>query len=160
MSTRSNIELYTCWESEHRSSLHKRSIQKRKDAVLYHHHDGYPTWMGPELERILSQVKEELAKVGYPYWWDGDRVGALMVKLSADDTEYYKSVPRFQPCLELHVDIEYLWRVFLGPKAGQYEIYCYEISQDWNGGGFESLKSVNWRAAVKEAKKRTPNEGV
>ena len=155
MSTRSNIELYACWEP-----AHKQSIERRKTAVLYHHHDGYPTWMGPELERILNQTKAVLEQAGSLDWWDGERVGALMVKLSADDTEDAKNVPRFQPCLELHIDIDYLWRVFLGPKVGQYEICCYEISHDWSSGGIESLQAVNWRAMVIKAKKSTPEEGV
>ena len=155
MSTRANIELYTCWEPEH-----KRYIETRKEVVLYHHHDGYPAWMGQELERILDQAKVTLEQAGYAYWWDGERVGALMVKLSADDTEYYQSVPRFQPCLKPHIDIEYLWRVFLGPNAGTYKIYCYEISHDWLSGEVDSLKPVNWRAVIKNEKKRILKQGV
>jgi hypothetical protein len=62
--------------------------------------------MDPELERILSQAKVTLEQAGYLYWWDGERVDALMVKLSADDAVSYQSVPRFQPCLQLHMDID------------------------------------------------------
>ena len=46
-------------------------------------------------------------------------LGALMIKLSADEDELHKSVPAFQPCLDLRIDIPYLWTVFLGPKDGE-----------------------------------------
>jgi hypothetical protein len=151
MSTRANIELYDGWEEDRGQ---RKVILWTKGAVLYHHCDGYPSWMGPELERILQAVKRELDKAGFPYWWDSERVGALMVKLSADDSEFYKGVPHFKPCLELHGDIEYLWRVFLGPKDGEYDIQCFEIAHDWEKDVIKWLKPVDWGKEVKRQQGR------
>ena len=95
MSTRANIELYDAWGGE---SDVGRWMHWKKGAVLYHHCDGYPAWMGPELQRKLKEAKKELDKAGFPYWWDSERVGALIVKLSADESEIHNSVPAFQPC--------------------------------------------------------------
>jgi len=151
MSTRANIELYDGWEKHQGKS---KWIVWKKGAVLYHHHDGYPSWMGPELERILKTVKQELDQAGYSYWWDSERVAALMVKLSADDSEFYKGVPRFQPCLNLHIDINYLWRVFLGPKDGAYDIQCFSIVVGWDKDMIETLEPVDWRKEAKRQKGR------
>ena len=43
MSTRANIELYDAWGGE--SDVGRR-MHWKKGAVLYHHCDGYPAWMG------------------------------------------------------------------------------------------------------------------
>jgi hypothetical protein len=140
MSTRANIELYDGWKRDN-----GRVTEWRKGVLLYHHCDGYPSWMGPELERKLKKAKEELEKAGFPYWWDSERVGALIVKLSANESELHKNVPTFQPCLQLHGDIEYLWRIFLGPEDGDYHIQCFSIARHWEKDEVEYLKEVNWR---------------
>ena len=145
MATRSNIELYDGWGEGQGQG--KRTVW-HKGVVLYHHWDGYPSWMGPELERILQAAKKELAKARRLYWWDSERVGALMIKLSADGKGCDRHVPRFKPCVELHRDIEYLWRVFLGPKDGEYEIQCASISHDWKRDVIEHLEPVDWRKEI------------
>jgi hypothetical protein len=111
--------------------------------ILYHHWDGYPAWMGPELDRILKQVKTTLNTAGFSYWWDSERVGALMIKLSADSTSY-NGVPRFQPCTALHGDIDYLWRVLLG-TSGEYDIQCFRVNVDWETGRIRSTQPIEWR---------------
>ena len=141
MSTRANIELYDGWEEQNR--IGKR-IRWRKGAVLYHHCDGYPAWLGPELERKLEQAKKELDDAEFPYWWDSERVGALIVKLSANE-EFYRNVPSFQPCLDVHGDTNYLWRVFLGPRDGEYEIQCFKVTWDWDKDQLKGLETVDWR---------------
>jgi hypothetical protein len=110
--------------------------------------------MGPRLEELLNRVKAALDKAGYPYWWDSERVGALMVKLSSDEDEAKKGVPAFQPCLELHQDIEYLWRILLGPEDGAYGIQCFSISHDWEKDTIKSLEQVDWRQEVKRERGR------
>ena len=142
MSTRANIELYDAWDEQNEIA---GRINWRKGGVLYHHCDGYPAWMGPELERKLKKAKEELVEAGHPYWWDSERVGALIVKLSGDEGELYKNVPAFQPCLDLHRDIDYLWRIYLGPGNGKYVIECFEVTWDWDREQIKELKQVDWR---------------
>lgn len=139
MATRANIELCD-------KRVTNGKITWQAGVLLYHHWDGYPTWMGPELERMLKLVKAALATAGFSYWWDSERVGALMIKLSADDMSD-KGIPRFQPCTALHGDIEYLWRVHLG-ASGQYEIQCFQVRMDWETGRIHSTQPVNWRQAV------------
>ena len=156
MSTRANIELYDGWwpnQGQNGMTLWKKVV------VLYHHCDGYPSWMGPELERILKAARRELHRAGYPYWWDSERVGALMIKLSAD-SDFYKGVPRFNPCLDFHGDIDYLWRVFLGPydrrkpKVLKYEIQCFSITHDWEKDVIQHQEPVDWREEVKSQQGR------
>lgn len=148
MATRSNIELYDGWKPDNGKTAW------RQGAVLYHHWDGYPSWMGPRLEELLKQVKAALDQAGYPYWWDSDRVGALMVKLSADEDEMKKGVPAFQTCFKHHADIEYLWRVFLGPKEGVYDIECFSIAYDWDKDIIKHLEKVDWRKEVERQQRR------
>ena len=116
MSTRAHIEII---------DRHDRT-DKRCDSLvvrLYHHFDGYPQWMGPELERLITEAKRILKNL---YWWDSERVGALMVALSANEAGY-GSVPTFQPTCAWHADIDYLWRVYLGPDPWEYSIECYRV---------------------------------
>ena len=150
MPTSCNIELYDGWQDE------EGQVFRRKGVLLYHHTSGYPASMGPELERILKLSWAALKKADFPGKWDAVRVGALMVALSADEPAY-GAVPRFQPCLSLHRNIEYLWQVFLEPGGlgqpgflhGQYEIKCQEITNITEEGEW-TLKPVNWRRQVEE----------
>lgn len=141
MATRANIELYDGAGSGKYATLW------RKGVVLYHHWDGYPSWMGPELTQKLAEVKAILGKRGHSYWWDSERVGALLIALSNDTPE---RIPRFQPCLQIHGDIDFIWRIFLGPKSGQYEIQCLEVCWDWAKGVVKQLEPVDWRAEAEQ----------
>ena len=144
MSTRANIELYDGWRD---TSGSEDRIEWRKGALLYHHHyhhdEGYLSWMGPELARKLQAAEEALDTVGHADWWDSERVAALVVKLSADGD----GIPAFQPCAELHRDIEYLWRVFLTARSG-YRIRCFRVRWDWERSGTRGLEEEDWRAAL------------
>jgi len=143
MSTRANIELYDRWEEVGPIS---QLIRESRGALLYHHCDGYPSWMGPELERLLEEAKAYLDKIDRSYWWDSERVGALMVLLSGGSDSLY-GVPDFQPCLELHGDVEYLWRIYLGLGDGAYEIECFRVFWDCRDQ-VERLEKVDWREEV------------
>ena len=144
MATRANIELYDSVKHN------ERFITWHKGAMLYHHHDGYPAWMGPELTQKLASVKAILGKQGRSYWWDSERVGALIVALSADTAD---SVPRFQPCLRHHGDIDYIWRIFLGPEAGQYTMRCLEMGRDWDHDVVDQLTPIDWQKEAEQENK-------
>lgn len=152
MSTRANIEFWTYYQNPKNGGYHKPV----KDGLLYHHGDGYPEWMGPRLIKALEDAKKALIKAGYPYWWDAERVSAVIVSQDArlpQNVEYHGGIPSFQPCLKLHGDIEYLWRVYLGPKDGQYRIECYRVEMDWEKDKVKGLKKVrNWKAMAKEGR--------
>jgi len=126
MSTRCNIEIYD------------RDC-KKPGVILYHHSDGYPEFMDKKLRSFLKAAYEYLKEAGYGYWWDSERVGAVLIALSIEDykeplkpfstdrVSQYKDhktphrpdggVPVFQPCLELHGDIEYVYKVTLGEEG-------------------------------------------
>ncbi len=105
MSTRCNIELYN--ENDYSPG-----------AMLYHHDNGFPEWMGPELERSLKAAYGVLC-IGYQsYWWDAERVAALIIAESAK----INGVPKFQPCMRRHGDIAYLWEIHLAQDPAKYEI--------------------------------------
>ena len=133
MSTRANIEVYD---------------GARRGVMLYHGFDGHPWSMGPELEHKLDQARAELDEAGHPDWWNSQTVGALIVKLSANEDVWLKNVPGFQPCLSQDADAKYLWRVYLGPENGEYEIQCFRIGWDRKDGVTKGLARVDWRRAV------------
>lgn len=143
-STRCQIELYTAFEDG--------TVEKKPEAVLYHHSDGYPDFMKPKLERFLKATYELMKKAGHGYWWDGERVAAVMIMLSAEDysqplipystnrPDHYASgasmdavyrpnggIPVFQPACQRHGDIEYLYKVIIGPKDGDYKITYKQV---------------------------------
>ena len=153
MATRANIELYDRWEDVNPAG--QPITEQRKGVLLYHHWDGHPCWMGPELERLLEEVKAYLDRIGRSYWWDSQRVGALMVLFSGD-RESSCGTPSFQPCVELHGDIEYLWRIYLGLGEGTYEIECYRVSWDCERDEVEHLEKVNWKEVVEPGVESEP----
>jgi hypothetical protein len=111
--------------------------------------------MGPRLEELLQQAKEALEQAGHIHWWDSERVGALIVKLSIAEDELKPGVPTFQPCNRLHGDIDYLWRVFLKiEQCGKYEIKCYSISHDWEKDLIKHLEEVDWKKENEREQRR------
>ena len=112
-------------------------------ALLYHHSDGYPEGMVPELTTRLKHA----AKSGY--WWDSERIAGMVVAWSLGDLEkpdtnpdnsfayameverakrdgkpmpkreryVYWGVPQFMPALHYHGDLAYLYRVYLYHEA-------------------------------------------
>lgn len=151
MSTRAHIELHDAWYKNQvmrgvdTPGLDKTQVQSRLGLRLYHHSDGYPSFMRKKLKTFLTRTYEFLKEAGYPYWWDSERVGATLILLSAEDyyeplipfstdrdTRYVSGsdkpyrpdggVPVFQPCHEEHSDVEYVWKVVLGPEQGKFKI--------------------------------------
>ena len=145
MSIRANIELYDGWEQR----VGQGTVTKwRQGAILYRHRDVHPSRMGPELERVLQAVKQELEAAMFPFWRDSERVADLMVKSPAGDFAFYKSVARLGPCFNLHADTDFVWRVFLGPEDGVYDIQCFKLTYDGDRGVIVHLASVDWRQQI------------
>jgi len=165
MSTRCQVQLIDIWGEEEKK-------HQSVGAMLYHHMDGYPEFMGPYLEKMLKAIYEFLEKAGYPYWWDSERVAACMVLFSAMDYDkpvlpekrkieedqinkqfgkrkYFNSgVPYFQPSQELHSDIEYLWKIILLEK-GEFEIKCHPVRFNLQ----DEIKietEIDWKEDIKE----------
>lgn len=111
MSNGANTELHDYLKG--RSAIGEL-IAWRMKALLYHHFDGHPTWMGPDLERKLKAAKREIDTLGSHHLWNNQTVGALIVKLSATESSLLIDVTTFQPCLDLCTDIVYLWRCIWG----------------------------------------------
>src|ERR1039458_10039215 len=138
MSTRCNVEIYDSFNTEN------------PGAMLYHHSDGYPDFMMGKLDRFLKATFEYLTEAGYSYWWDSERVASILILLSIEDyknplkpfstdrankydiknpTQEYRidgGVPVFQPCMKLHRDIEFVWRVYLGDTNGEVTVKCFK----------------------------------
>ena len=149
MSTRCNVEIYDRWGDEYEIG-----------AMLYHHSDGYPEFMDDKLDRFLKATQDYLGEAGHPYWWDAERVAAVLITLSIEDYDEplkpfttdrpnsyqemaanmkpgdeknwntikqqpYRTnggVPVFQPCLNRHGDIEYVWKVYLDKEPGKFRV--------------------------------------
>ena len=111
--------------------------------LLYHHSDGYPSFQRPKLHRYLEGAFARLTAAGYPYWWDSERVAALLVMLSAGNYEKpaepeANGVPVYQPAHSVHGDIEWFYSVLLDPAAqGKYTI---EVRKDKGGPLIETVK--------------------
>lgn len=127
MSTRCNITL-------HNGDTDNRPV------ILYHHYDGNPDFQMAKLRSFLKSTYEALQENKTPYWWDPERVAAVMIKNSADNyTRWDRSetareecgkgiVPSYQPCARLQCDIQYLYRVVLNRhNSGKATIYCYSV---------------------------------
>jgi hypothetical protein len=158
MTVRANIELYDLCEEGQRER--KRTFWK-KGSVLYHHYCGFPSWMGPKLESLLQEVRQELDRSGLPHCWESKRVADLIVKLSADDPVAWSDFPCFLPSSSLDFHIVYLWRIFLGPSKedpklpdGKLEIQCFSVECDLGTGIVKNLEPVNWRQEVKRQQGR------
>ena len=136
MSTRAHIELI---------DRHDHSDRRCNSLVvrLYHHFDGYPRWMGPELKCKVGEARRILEELRNPFWWDAERVGALLVALSTNQ-EGYGPMPTFQPTCVWHADTDYLWCVYLGPDPWEYSIECFRIEE---GETREEAKmtAVDWK---------------
>lgn len=138
-STRAQIELYTTYEYG--------DVSRKPEVTLYHHSDGNPEFMQPKLERFLKTAYAYMKARGYGYWWDAERVGAVMIMLSAEDykephlpystkrDDRYDSkkgfdspyrpdsgIPVFQPACQLHGDLDYIYKVVLSKTEGDYTI--------------------------------------
>ena len=152
MSTRCHVELHDCYYKGNHGFPRKDKppVAMPKTVShfgvrLYHHSDGYPSFMRPKLKRFLPAVFAYLKEAGHPYWWDSERVAAVLIALSIEDYEQplkpfstdrpnqyvsgsngpYRTnggVPTFQPCFAEHCDIEYVWKVTLGPEQGKFKI--------------------------------------
>ena len=118
----------------------------------------------------LWRVNWTETEAGYSYWWDSERVAAVLVALSIEDytnplkpfstdrnnkygckarteavegkadydAEYRPDggVPVFQPCLRLHSDIEFVWRVYLDTN-GEFTVKC-----------FKAIHGANWESVA------------
>ena len=104
--------------------------------------------MGPQLERKMSEAQAFMEKHGFPWWWDGQMVAGVVIVLSAMEGQLGR-VPTFQPCIAFHPDVEYVWKVFVGPGEGQYEIQCFKAIHGKYGCALKRLKKVNWRRAAR-----------
>lgn len=115
---------------------------RRIDTRLYHHSDGYPSFMLPKIVRFLEHAACLVTKSPCR-WWDSERLAAIFIAWSIGD--YYGpslnpdegikfrkdkgngsgwGVPVFQPCLLRHGDIEYIWRI--NPyENGKATIRCF-----------------------------------
>jgi hypothetical protein len=152
MSTRCHIELHD-----------KYNDAEQIGVRLYHHSDGYPSFMGEKLNKFLPAAYEFLKEAGHPYWWDSERVGAVLIALSMED--YYEplkpfstdrangytpgnrgvhrpdgGVPVFQPCLEEHDDVVYIYKVVLDSETeGKYQIFVKYLHDE---NDFQPLSEV------------------
>jgi hypothetical protein len=171
MSTRTNLEFYTLYKDPKTNK--KKEVL---DARLYHHSDGYPSFMYHKIKNFLAKIIEDFKKANVPYWWDGERVSAMFVLNSVGEYGEYSrepktykikgvarqrmiglGVPRFQPCIELHSDIEYLYRIYLegedvneGAPKFKIKVYVPVYDKDYNIKKFRPLTKAK---LAKELKK-------
>lgn len=84
--------------------------------VLYHHYDGSPESVVPELQRLLAMGQRALD--GKYDSSDPEFMGAMLITLSAGDSQ----IPTFQPCLDRHGDIEFVYNVYLDGDEPTIEV--------------------------------------
>jgi hypothetical protein len=131
MSTRCNIAIYDNYN------------QKDPGARLYHHCDGYPSFMVKKLTDFLDYI----AKIdNYKFNFDSESVAAMMIVLSIEDYEVpllpfstdrldaydlmrpemkYRAnngLPVFEPCIKNHGDIAYTYKVNLNNSSRTFTI--------------------------------------
>lgn len=107
MSTRCGVEIY-----------HK--MYPLKDYVLgarlYHHSDGYPTFMFGKLAAFVNKAKEVVNKANISL--SAETLAGAIIAISGQNYEKperpnkYK-MPYFQPCLENRGDLAFLYKVYI-----------------------------------------------
>src|SRR4051812_32554741 len=120
-----NIELYDGnW-------LFDDDVTWSKEAILLY--DGeHPFWMlGLKLEQMVKHAEVAWSPLNPWLDWRSKYVGAFLIKWSTEDAAFagFNRVVPLQPSLELHRSADSLWRLFLGPDAGMYNLQCYRIRQ-------------------------------
>ena len=160
MSTRCQVKLV--WGHLKKDFANTEEMLKCESVILYHHSDGYPSFMGLYLEKMIGRVATYLEAQGVPYWWDDERVSACMILMSVASysepvlpwevagfppSEHRMriggSVPSFHPSAAWHGDIEYVWLVQLGPENGEFKVRCFEPNLE---------TEIDWRAEVERKK--------
>ena len=135
--TPANIELYDyCLTVEGKPKW-------SRNVLLYHHLGGTPRWMGARLVALLDEIK---VSPDGSSWWHAEQVGAMLIEHSVGDDPIREDSPAFHPGLKLHGDIFHLWRIYLGPEAGEYRLECFDALVDSveGAGTFKHLKPVAW----------------
>jgi hypothetical protein len=144
MATTMNIELYDAWRPHDREEM-----EWRKRAILYYYSPGCAAFVAQKLERTLEAAIAEMEKMPFTWGTEGETVGALIVSSWVEENRVEESAPTILPCFEVQTAIEYLWRVFLGPKPGEYEIQCFLVSWDSDTWEIERLEKVDWEKEPK-----------
>lgn len=110
------IELYDGWRSRDNGAVWRRSL-------LLYASDGTPTQLEPALRTAVEQAKATLGKSKSTFWWRSMVVGRLLIK----EGEQTKSHPlRVFPAFN-RTQGGYLYRLFLGPKNGQWRLAGYAV---------------------------------
>lgn len=109
MSTRCQVEVYTVGEGI------------TEDVMLYHHTDGYPTHMIPLLQKAyelcVRTTENRYARFGAkpPSYWEMARAGKVAGAICAADPLVFEP----ESSLDLHGDIEWLYKLRLLPPSGK-----------------------------------------
>ena len=134
MINRAHIEFYERYEDREQEGL---------SALLYVAKHGQPRKMGAELERAMKEARVFMAKIGKIEAWSGESVASLLIVMAARQ-DGYGVMPRYQPCASW-VAVEYLWKVYLGPKPGAYRIECFEVDNSGPKGLMDQVTRVVWQ---------------
>ena len=130
MVNRANVEFY------------QRYDQESLSAILFVSDQGQPARMGADLERLVKQARAFMEEIGRLEEWNGESVASLLVIMAARE-DGHGVMPRFLP--SWWRDIEYVWRVYLGPKPGEYTIQCFRVTCSGPAGWMDDLEKVDWR---------------
>ena len=134
MINRAHIEFYEQYEDSEKKGL---------SALLYIAGCGQPGKMGAKLERAMKEARVFMKVLGKMAEWSGESVASLLIVLEAIEKGYL-AMPRFLSCVSW-VEVEYLWRVYLGPKPGAYRIECFEVDNSGPKGLMDKVTRVVWQ---------------
>jgi hypothetical protein len=132
MVNRANVEFYQFYELIKNEGL---------SSLLYVTDNGQPAKMGNDLERLMKQARVFMEKIGRMEEWSGESVASLLIVMAARE-DGSGVMPRFQSCVSW-AHVEYLWRVHLGPKPGEYRIECFEV-ENGQEAFMESMTKIAW----------------
>ena len=134
MVNRAHIEFYQRYEDSEKVGL---------SALLYVEEEGQPARMGAELERRMKAARAFMETVGRLEEWGGERVASVLIVMAAREGGS-GVLPRLQSCVSWQA-VEYLWRVYLGPKPGEYSIECFEVDNSGPRGLMDKVTRVEWQ---------------
>jgi hypothetical protein len=131
MINRAHIEFYQLYEDSDKEGL---------SALLYVADRGQPGKMGAKLERAMKEARAFMKGLGKIAEWSGESVASLLIVMETIEKGYF-AMPRFLSCVSW-VEVEYLWRVYLGLKPGAYRIECFEVDNSGPKGLMDKMTRV------------------
>jgi len=134
-----------------------------KTRFLYHHHDGYPMFMGPKVEAFVEFIRDRAvtgadawaelfvrySQVNYSIPREPDATDLTPEELEEKSRRKMRGKPDFEHTDAIHRDIKYLWRIDIS-NPGAPVIRCEKVKTS-NGRRHKINYLVAWKREIERS---------